>query len=82
MAGFQPPGDVNRDSVIDITDGLRLLFLLYAEPGIPFPCDGAIDEGANLAVIDSNGDWSGRPRRRTPPSQLPLPRRGQRTRSA
>jgi hypothetical protein len=49
------PGDATDDAVLDIADPINLLLLLY-EPIGPPPCEGAVNEGGNAVLLDSNGD--------------------------
>ena len=56
--GFQRPGNINQDLALDISDGVRLLGLLFLSGGT-LPCGGdSINEGGNLLLADVNGDGS------------------------
>jgi hypothetical protein len=52
----QLPGDLNQDSSLDISDGIAILGHLFLGSGPELPCAGAIDEGDNLLLFDTNGD--------------------------
>jgi hypothetical protein len=56
IGGWQRSGDANQDSVIDISDAFSML--RHILPGGPteHPCDGAIDEGGNAVLFDTNND--------------------------
>ncbi len=57
--GFLRPGDVNLDGSLDISDAVGILRLLFAGTTLTPPCEGTIgDEGANLVLLDFNGDSS------------------------
>jgi hypothetical protein len=58
VAGRQRPGDANQDGELDISDAVGLLRLLFAGSGLAAPCDGAVNAGGNLALLDANGDAS------------------------
>jgi len=56
-AGRQRRGDSNQDGVHDVSDAVHFLRRLFGAEAIPLPCEGvALDDGANLAVLDLNGD--------------------------
>jgi hypothetical protein len=55
----QRPGDANQDGVVDLSDTMRLLILLYRPGGADLPCAGAtIQDGGNRTLLDVNGDQS------------------------
>ena len=55
--GGQTPSDSNQDGRFNLSDSLHLLFRLF-EWG-RFPCgDRSIEDGANLLLLDANGDSS------------------------
>ncbi len=58
VAGRQRPGDANQDGRLDISDAVGLLRLLFGGSGVTPPCEGALTEGGNLALLDMNGDAS------------------------
>jgi hypothetical protein len=52
----QVPGDCNQDGMVNLTDAICLLDLLFRFPK-PCPCaDGSIKDPANVALKDWNGD--------------------------
>jgi hypothetical protein len=57
VAGLQLPGDGNQDGDLDLSDGINLLNLLFLGQGT-IPCDGELQEGGNLEMLDANGDSS------------------------
>jgi hypothetical protein len=57
--GWQRPGDSNQDGLLDLSDAVSMLFRLFAAGDRPLPCQSAsLQEGANLALLDVNGDGS------------------------
>jgi hypothetical protein len=57
VGGLQLPGDVNQDAVLDISDAVRGLFLLFVDAELPLPCSGDDPHaGGNLALLDVTGD--------------------------
>ncbi len=54
--GLQLPGDFNQDSLLDISDAVRVLTALFIDATIEPPCEGGPGEGGNLKLLDSNGD--------------------------
>jgi hypothetical protein len=55
LGGLQRPGDGNQDGLLDISDSIFLLRLLFAG-GAALPCDGGIESGGNRALLDVNSD--------------------------
>ncbi len=49
------PGDCNADGTTDVSDAICLFGLLFLGRGT-VPCPGGLEEAANLAVLDWNGD--------------------------
>jgi len=57
QGGLQLPGDVSQDGRVDVSDAVRLLFILFA--GARMPCDDGPDAAAgNAIVLDTNSDAS------------------------
>jgi hypothetical protein len=57
VGGWQIPGDLNQDSMLDISDALATLLYLFGGTAPALPCDGAsAEEGGNLALLDVSGD--------------------------
>ena len=56
VGGRQRPGDANQDGRLDVSDAVAYLRYLFGATGLPAPCDGALNEGGNLALLDMNGD--------------------------
>ncbi|MEM7264098.1 MAG: CotH kinase family protein, partial [Planctomycetota bacterium] len=56
LGGRQFPGDSNQDGFVDISDALNLLIRLFGGGAGELPCEGAIDEGGNLTLLDVDGD--------------------------
>ncbi|MCZ6793573.1 MAG: chitobiase/beta-hexosaminidase C-terminal domain-containing protein, partial [Planctomycetota bacterium] len=59
VRGFRLPGDANEDGILDISDAVALLRLLFGGGPGPesLPCAGETPgDGGNLAVLDQNGD--------------------------
>ena len=57
--GAQLPGDLNQDASFDISDSIALLGHLFLGSPARLPCqEGAIDDPANLELLDVNGDNS------------------------
>lgn len=54
--GLQVPGDSNGDGNLDLSDAVRLLSILFIDNTITPPCEGAFNEGGNLASLDFNAD--------------------------
>lgn len=55
--GFQRPGDFDQSGVLDISDAIELLKHLFLGNPAMAPCaDGSIENPANLALLDTNGD--------------------------
>ncbi|MEM7230633.1 MAG: lamin tail domain-containing protein [Planctomycetota bacterium] len=55
--GWVRAGDANVDGIVDVSDAIALLFLLFEEGNRPLPCEGeSPSEGSNPAVLDVNGD--------------------------
>ena len=58
LGGRRLPGDANADGRLDISDGLRLLLILFAGDA-PLPCEGDLSPGGgNSIVLDVNADGS------------------------
>ena len=55
LGGRQRPGDSNQDGLVDLSDPLHLLQRLFVG-GISLPCEGDLQSGGNLAVLDVSGD--------------------------
>ena len=57
--GTQVPGDSNQDGFFDIADAVSLVVRLFP-PGAPptLPCEGDLETGGNLLLLDANGDAS------------------------
>lgn len=54
--GWQIPGDANQDGGVDISDGIRILQLLFLG-GVVMPCESdGIDSPGNRTVLDVNAD--------------------------
>jgi hypothetical protein len=50
-------GDLNQNAVVEISDAVTLLLLLFDRGARSLPCGGSsIEEGANLALADFDGD--------------------------
>ena len=58
LGGRQRPGDSNQDGVIDISDGFSMVRRLFVDGAAPLPCEGSLQEGGNLALLDVNEDSS------------------------
>jgi len=56
VGGWQLPGDANQDGVLNLSDGLRDLQLLFVAQTFPLPCDGPLTSAGNRTVLDANGD--------------------------
>lgn len=57
VGGRQRVGDSNQDGVVDLSDAISLLLRLFADGGIPLPCEGAsLEDGGNLTLLDVNAD--------------------------
>ncbi len=57
--GWQIPGDINQDAGLDLSDAVGLLLLLFGNHPPGLSCgDGTLDDPANLALLDANGDES------------------------
>jgi hypothetical protein len=55
--GWQRPGDINQDGVLNISDAVGYLRVLFGLAGIPQLCDSTrLDQGGNLVLLDLNGD--------------------------
>lgn len=54
--GLQRPGDANQDGVLDISDALSILFLLYGGGGVRAPCEGDLGAGGAAALLDLDGN--------------------------
>ncbi|MBI4604959.1 MAG: lamin tail domain-containing protein [Planctomycetes bacterium] len=54
--GFQLPGDLNQDAVVDLSDAIALLLHLFGGAARPLPCTGGIQEGGNRTIADLDGD--------------------------
>jgi len=54
--GRQVPGDCNQDGALDVSDGICVLGLLFGG-GTQSPCgEGALNDAANVLLLDANGD--------------------------
>jgi hypothetical protein len=58
LGGRQRPGDSNQDGAIDISDGFSMVRRLFVDDAGPLPCEGSLQEGGNLALLDVNEDSS------------------------
>lgn len=56
LGGRQRPGDSNQDGIVDVSDSISILRLLFLDGGQPPVCEGPNDEGGNLVILDLNGD--------------------------
>lgn len=56
LGGRQRPGDSNQDGAIDISDGFSMVRRLFVDNAGPLPCEGSLQEGGNLALLDVNED--------------------------
>ncbi|MBN1442793.1 MAG: chitobiase/beta-hexosaminidase C-terminal domain-containing protein, partial [Planctomycetes bacterium] len=56
VGGWQIPGDINQDALLDISDAIRALLFLFAGQPLAPPCEGPLESGGNMAVIDVNDD--------------------------
>ncbi len=54
--GLLRPADANVDGVVNISDAVALLALLFSRAAGSEPCEGDIDAGGNLVLLDVNGD--------------------------
>jgi hypothetical protein len=54
---LQKPSDCNQDGRLDISDGICLLFILFAG-GTNIPCGGDLQGAGTVSVLDANGDHS------------------------
>jgi hypothetical protein len=54
--GLQLPGNVNQDQSVDLSDAISILRFLFIGAGAGLPCEGGVDAGGNLALLDLNGD--------------------------
>jgi hypothetical protein len=54
--GLRLPGDATGDFQLDLSDAIRLLLQLFVAGSQRPPCDGAVTEAGNLALLDSTGD--------------------------
>ncbi len=55
--GWQRPGDINQDSVLDISDAISYLLYLFSDREIQLPCDETPEnDNSNIQLLDVNGD--------------------------
>ncbi len=54
--GWQLPGDASQDGAVNLTDAVSVLERLFGGSRLELPCEGGIDAGGNLVVLDTNGD--------------------------
>ncbi len=54
--GWQLPGDINQDGQFDISDPVGYLRALFLSQTVDPPCDGDLQEGGNLELLDLNDD--------------------------
>jgi hypothetical protein len=51
--GWQLPGDANQDGLLDVSDAIRVIELLFGGAPAPLPCDGGLAAaGGNRALLD------------------------------
>jgi len=54
---LQVPGDCNQDGILDLTDGICLLWGFFVNNPVELPCgDGSFQDPHNISLLDSNGD--------------------------
>ena len=53
--GWQVPGDINQDAVLDVSDGVKLLLYLFSGGVRTLPCGDSIADPGNAALTDFNG---------------------------
>ncbi len=56
VAGRQRVGDVNQDAVVEISDVVVFLRLLFLGTQTELPCEGSLVAGGNLRLLDANAD--------------------------
>ena len=56
VGGRQRPGDSNQDGIVDLSDALSLLLRLFVGEAPAAPCEGSLESGGNLVLLDVNGD--------------------------
>jgi hypothetical protein len=57
VRGLRRPSDANADGVVDLSDAIALLRLLFGSQGVFLPCGGeSVLESGNEIVLDANGD--------------------------
>jgi hypothetical protein len=52
----QIPGDLNQDSVFDVSDAVSILRFLFLGSPAGLPCDGTVNDEGNRALLNVNGD--------------------------
>jgi hypothetical protein len=61
-SGIQPPGglvlpgDANVDGDLNVSDGVRVLIVLFVDPELPLPCEADFAAPGNRTLLDANGD--------------------------
>ncbi len=55
--GWQRQGDLNQDSILDLSDAISILLFLYTDTPIALPCGTDLEPGsADMQLLDVNGD--------------------------
>ena len=58
MGGLQRAGDVNQDAVVDISDAVGFLRVLFLGTPEELPCGATLEAEGNFTLLDVNRDDS------------------------
>ncbi len=56
LPGLQVPGDVDQSGVLNVTDGVLILGILFGGRHDRLPCEGSLESAGNTKMLDIDGN--------------------------